>query len=124
MSCKDAIPCKVILIGEMGVGKSSILSRYIKNVFDPDSPTTPALDFISKTITIKKNMPQIRFELWDTAGQEKYRSLTKVLIKDSAVCLLVYDITKRNSFEELKDYWIYEIRENGPSNLGKKNNIF
>ena len=119
MSHKDAIPCKVVFIGETGVGKSSILSRYIKNIFDPDSPTTPALDFISKVITIKKNMPSIRFELWDTAGQEKYRSLTKVLIKDSAVCLLVYDITKRKSFEELKNYWIYEIKEKGPLNLGK-----
>ena len=119
MSHNDAIPCKVVLIGETGVGKSSILSRYIKNTFDPDSPTTPALDFISKIITIKKTMPSIRFELWDTAGQERYRSLTKVLIKDSAVCLLVYDITKRKSFEELKNYWIYEIREKGPLNLGK-----
>ena len=56
MSHKDAIPCKVVFIGETGVGKSSILSRYIKNIFDPDSPTTPALDFISKVITIKKNV--------------------------------------------------------------------
>ena len=61
----------------------------------------------------------IKFEIWDTAGQEKYRALAKVFYKNAAVCILVYDITRRTSFEELKKYWITEIKANASSNASK-----
>ena len=61
----------------------------------------------------------IKFEIWDTAGQERFRSLAKVFYKNAAVCILVYDITRRNSFEELKKYWVNEIKENTKKGVGK-----
>ena len=65
----------------------------------------------------------IKFEIWDTAGQEKYRSLTKIFYKDAGVSILVYDITKE-SYDEIKNYWYNQIKEYAPKNIGKKNIIF
>ena len=59
----------------------------------------------------------IKFEIWDTAGQEEYRALAKVFYKNAAVCILVYDITRKNSFEELKNYWVNEIKANALPNI-------
>ena len=56
----------------------------------------------------------IKFEIWDTAGQEKYRSLTKIFYKDAAVAILVYDITRKESYEELKNYWYNQLKECSP----------
>ena len=62
----------------------------------------------------------IKFEVWDTAGQEKYRSLAKVFYKNAAVCILVYEITRKASFEELKKYWINQVMNEAPKKVSKK----
>ena len=116
---KEAFPCKVVLIGESGVGKTSIISRYISNTFCSVLTATPGASFTTKTIYIQECKQSIKFEIWDTAGQEKYRSLAKVFYKNAAVCILVYDITRKASFEELKNYWLNEIKANGSPNLCK-----
>ena len=116
---KGSMPCKVVLIGESGVGKTSIISRYISNKFSSLFAATPGASFTVKTVFIREYKQSIRFEIWDTAGQEKYRSLTKVFYKNAQVCVLVYDITRRSSFEELKKYWIKEIKANSSPNLCK-----
>ncbi len=116
---KEAFPCKVVLIGESGVGKTSIISRYISNTFCAVLTATPGASFTTKTIYIQECKQSIKFEIWDTAGQEKYRSLAKVFYKNAAVCILVYDITRKASFEELKNYWLNEIKANGSPNLCK-----
>ena len=114
---KKAIPCKVVLIGESGVGKTSIISRYISNSFNSVLASTPGANFTTKTVFLKDKNQSIKFEIWDTAGQEKYRALAKVFYKNSSVCILVYDITRRSSFDELKKYWVNEIKTNGSPNL-------
>ena len=116
---KQSIPCKVVLIGESGVGKTSIISRYISNTFSSVLMATPGANFTTKTVFLKDQNQSIKFEIWDTAGQEKFRALAKVFYKNAAVCVLVYDITRRTSFEELKKYWIKEIKENGPQDISK-----
>ena len=116
---KQSIPCKVVLIGESGVGKTSIISRYISNTFSSVLMATPGANFTTKTIFLKDENQSIKFEIWDTAGQEKYRALAKVFYKNAAVCILVYDITRRTSFEELKKYWIMEKKANASSNASK-----
>ena len=116
---KQSIPCKVVLIGESGVGKTSIISRYISNTFSSVLMATPGANFTTKTIFLKDENQSIKFEIWDTAGQEKYRALAKVFYKNAAVCILVYDITRRTSFEELKKYWITEIKANASPNASK-----
>ena len=114
---KKAIPCKVVLIGESGVGKTSIINRYISDTFSPVLTATPGASFTNKKIFMKDYNQSIKFEIWDTAGQEKYRALAKVFYKNAAVCILVYDITRKNSFEELKNYWVNEIKANALPNI-------
>ena len=116
---EGALSCKVVLIGESGVGKTSIISRYISNIFNPVLTSTPGASFTSKSVYLQEYRKSIKYEIWDTAGQEKYRALAKVFYKNASVCILVYDITRRKSFEELKDYWINEIKSNSSPNLSK-----
>ena len=116
---KVSIPCKVVLIGESGVGKTSIISRYITNTFKSQLMSTPGANFVTKTVIMEDENQSIKFEIWDTAGQERYRALAKVFYKNAAVCVLVYDITRKSSFEELKNYWVKEIKENAPQDISK-----
>ena len=116
---QGALPCKVVLIGESGVGKTSIISRYISNTFCSVLTSTPGASFTTKTVYLPEFKQSIKYEIWDTAGQEKYRALAKVFYKNAAVCILVYDITRKKSFEELKNYWINEIKANSFPNLSK-----
>ena len=117
MADKAALQCKVVLIGESGVGKTSIINRYISNTFSNVLTATPGASFTSKTIFLKDYNQSIKFEIWDTAGQEKYRALAKVFYKTAAVCILVYDITRKASFDELKNYWINEVKTNASPNM-------
>ena len=116
---KESIICKVVLIGESGVGKTSIISRYTTNTFKENLMATPGANFLTKLVPFKEEKESIKFEIWDTAGQEKYRSLAKVFYKNAAACVLVYDITNKKSFDELKNYWISEIKENSSQNVSK-----
>ena len=117
---EGAQTCKVVLIGESGVGKTSIISRYISNTFKSQLMSTPGANFVTKMIIMEDDNQSIKFEIWDTAGQERYRALAKVFYKNAAVCVLVYDITRKASFDELKNYWVKEIKENALPNVSKK----
>jgi small GTP-binding protein len=119
MTEEGAKNCKVVLVGESGVGKTSIITRYISNSFKSQQLPTTGANFVSKTVILEDENQSIKFELWDTAGQERYRSLARVFYKNAAVCVLVYDITRKSSFEELKKFWVKEIKENAPENIGK-----
>jgi small GTP-binding protein len=110
---------KVVLLGEAGVGKTCIISQFISGIFDPDTISSLSAQFITKTLDYKKYDKSLKFEIWDTAGQERYRALAKVFYKNAAVCVLVYDITRKSSFEELKNYWVKEIKENAPQDISK-----
>lgn len=96
---------KVVLLGESGVGKTSIISQFTSGVFDPNIVTSITAQFISKTIIYKEYNKSLRFDIWDTAGQEKFRSLAKIFYKDAKIIVLVYDITSKKNFTELKNYW-------------------
>ena len=96
---------KVVLLGEAGVGKTCIISQFISGVFDPDTISSLSAQFITKTLDFKDLKKSIKFEIWDTAGQERFRSLAKIFYKDAKVICLVYDITSKKSFDELKNFW-------------------
>ena len=123
MSENAALQCKIVLIGESGVGKTSIISRYMTDTFSATLGSTPGANFTTKTVFLKNENQSIKFEIWDTAGQEKFRSLAKVFYKNAAICILVYEITRRASFDELKKFWIEEIRSNASKNISKKYNF-
>ena len=106
---------KVVFIGESESGKTSIIDRYISNNYISKRVPSPGASFTTKNIDIENIKGKIKFEIWDTAGQEKYRSLAKVFYKNAKFCILVYDITNRSSFEELKNYWVKEITNENPN---------
>jgi len=99
---------KVIIVGESGVGKSNIIIRYNGGQFDSHSLPNNSSCFIVKYYKFGKKI--YRINVWDTAGQEKYHSLTKIFIKDSHIALLVYAINDYNSFEKL-DFWHNTVKE-------------
>ena len=119
---------KVVLIGESGVGKTSIIAQFTKGIFNQDVMSTNGATFSTKIKDFKDEKKTLSFEIWDTAGQEKYRSLAKMFFKDAAVALLVYDITTKKSFDEIKSYWMNLVKENGPKKVimyivGNKNDL-
>ena len=107
---------KVVLLGESGVGKTSIISQFTTHKFDPHRETSLSAQFISKTVEFPDLGQSIKFDIWDTVGQEKYRSLAKIFYKDAKVIIFVYDITTDYSFEELKKYWYEETKSNSDGN--------
>lgn len=115
---EDVLICKVVLLGESSVGKTCIITRFIDNLFQQDVITTTGASYATKSILYKDYHNKIiKFEIWDTAGQEKYRSLTQIFYKDAAIAILVYDITSEKSFEEMENYWYKQIREFAPPNI-------
>ncbi len=110
---------KIVLLGEVSVGKTCIINRFVNNSFDIRELSSSSASFITKTVKFDDMDEEIKFEIWDTVGQEKYRSLTKIFYKDSSVAILVYDITNKKSFEEIKNYWYNQIKEYAPKNIIK-----
>ena len=107
---------KVVLLGESGVGKAELISQFVAPKFDPHRETSLSAQFISKTLEFPELGQSIKFDIWDTVGQEKYRSLSKIFYKDAKVIILVYDITSKSSLEELKNYWYKEVKYNNDNN--------
>lgn len=111
--------CKVVLLGDSGVGKSCIISRYIQGTFDQNCASTNGASYASKIVKYDNLGKQLSLDIWDTAGQEKYRALTKFFYKDAVVVILVYDITRADSFANLRDYWYKQVIENGEKKVSK-----
>jgi small GTP-binding protein len=109
MSSADAI--KVVLLGEAGVGKTSIIHQFTYHKFDPDCISSISAQFISKTIEYQ-GYGAIKYDIWDTAGQERYRSMAKIFYKDAKVIIFVYDITSESTFDGMKDYWYEQTKIN------------
>ena len=111
MEKQEILDCKVTLIGDSGVGKSSIIARYISGIFMNDIMSTSGATY-SKKIYVK-NGKKVRLNIWDTAGQEKYRALGKNFYKDSYIICIVFDITQKDSFTNIKEIWYPDIQKYG-----------
>ena len=106
---------KCVLIGETAVGKTSIITQYINNEFNPDVKSSIGVDNLIKEIEIENT--KIKFELWDTPGQKIYTSANKIFMKNTDIALIVYDITNKETFEKV-NHWINLVKEvNGNRNL-------
>ena len=113
-------PLKVVLLGESGVGKSSIISRLINGIFEDNIPNTSGATYVSKIMEFPKFQNKtITFDIWDTAGQTKYRDLSKFFFIDAKVIILVYDITNKKSFDEIIDHWMPQINSLATKNPSK-----
>ena len=102
---------KIIIVGDTCVGKSNILSRYIKNVFREDSKSTVGVELGNKLLKVKGT--NTKLQIWDTAGQERYRSITSSYYKGSHGCFIVYDITNESSFNNVEKWYEYVQKEAG-----------
>jgi Ras-related protein Rab-6A len=98
---------KIVFLGDQGVGKTSIITRFMYDSFDKLYQATIGIDFLSKTMYLEDRT--VRLQLWDTAGQERFRSLIPSYIRDSSVAVVVYDITNRASFLNTSK-WIEDVR--------------
>lgn len=105
---------KVVLLGDTGVGKSSLVLRFITNEFKPYYESTIGASFMSKLIMVDGS--PMKFQIWDTAGQEKYHSLAPMYYKGAAAAIVVYDITNESTFKTLQD-WVAELKSKGPENI-------
>jgi len=105
---------KYIIIGDTGVGKSCMLLQFTDKRFQPVHDLTIGVEFGARLVNIDHN--QIKLQIWDTAGQESFRSITRSYYRDAAGALLVYDITRRESFNHLTR-WLEEARQNGNPNM-------
>ena len=109
--------CKIVLVGDAGTGKTCIISRFVNDKFNKSQMTTACPSFCTKTISYPQYKKTINLDIWDTAGQEMYRSISKLFYKNASVGILVYDITSIKSFQNIKDYWYNELKQNTDSNI-------
>ena len=129
MENQENITCKVVLVGESGVGKTSIINRYLNNTYNENQKSTFAPKFKNKVLNYPEYNKSISFDIWDTAGQEAYRSITKNFYVNAAIGIMVYDIRNRESFENIKNYWSKQLKDSGVQNIvlaiaGNKCDIF
>ena len=129
MATEDNIACKVVLVGETGVGKTSIIHRYLYNDYDDNRITTSSPEYKNKILEYPEYNKSITFDIWDTAGQEAYRSVTRNFYINAAIGLMVYDIRVKDSFENIKTYWSEQLKEYGEENIilaiaGNKSDLF
>ena len=108
VSVEDLIKLKLIVVGNQGTGKSSILNRFVNETFDENYQATIGLDFHSKNITIHDQ--DVRLIIYDTAGQEKFRSLIPMYIREAQIILFIYDISDKDSFDSIPK-WIQQVND-------------
>ena len=99
---------KVVFVGDAAVGKTQIISRYVKNIFETDYTPTISVEFTRKEVEFKNK--ERKLQLWDTAGQESYKSIIKNYYKDSHLIAFVYDIKARDSFNSILNYWVEDVK--------------
>ncbi|CAN8328552.1 unnamed protein product [Cochlearia groenlandica] len=105
---------KVVLIGDSAVGKSQLLARFARDEFSLDSKATIGVEFQTRTLVIDQK--SIKAQIWDTAGQERYRAVTSAYYRGAVGAMLVYDLTKRESFDHIPR-WLEELRAHADKNI-------
>ena len=108
---------KILILGDSFVGKTNMLKRFLHDEFDMNTKETVGVEFGSKNFILGEDEKDIvKAQIWDTAGQERYRSVTKAYYKGAKGALLVYDISRRNTFENI-DNWLIDLRTNGDKDI-------
>ncbi|AES63149.1 putative small GTPase superfamily, P-loop containing nucleoside triphosphate hydrolase [Medicago truncatula] len=105
---------KVVLIGDSGVGKSNLLSRFTRNEFCLESKSTIGVEFATRTLQVEGRT--VKAQIWDTAGQERYRAITSAYYRGALGALLVYDVTKPTTFDNVTR-WLKELRDHADANI-------
>ena len=103
--------CKVVLVGESNTGKTCIINQFVQRKFNGTTATIGTPLYHTKVTC--ENGDIVKLLIWDISVHEKYRAINKIYYKDAKIVILVYDITDRKSFIEIKDYWFNEIKNLG-----------
>ncbi|RLL95160.1 hypothetical protein CFD26_104964 [Aspergillus turcosus] len=107
----SSLEAKIVVLGSQGVGKTSLVQRYVKNAFNPATITsTVGASFITKRVLDTTSDTIVRLQIWDTAGQERFRSISRLYYRGANACLLCYDITDEQSFQEMTG-WLLELKK-------------
>ncbi|KAI9316877.1 ras-like GTP-binding protein RYL2 [Dichotomocladium elegans] len=110
----STLEAKVVVLGSQGVGKTSLVVRYVSKTFSPNSTSTIGASFMTKKLTVDNC--KVRLQIWDTAGQERFRAMAPMYYRGAQAAILVYDITSQESFNELHR-WIEELNRNMTDDL-------
>ncbi|KAG6480189.1 ras-related protein RABA1f-like [Zingiber officinale] len=105
---------KVVVIGDSGVGKTNLLSRFSRNEFSTESKSTIGVEFATRTISVDDKL--VKAQIWDTAGQERYRAITSAYYRGAAGALIVYDVTRHITFENV-ERWLKELKNHTDQNV-------
>ncbi|EYU43316.1 hypothetical protein ABFS82_08G134500 [Erythranthe guttata] len=105
---------KLVLIGDSGVGKTNLLSRFTRNEFSLESKSTIGVEFATRSLPVEGKV--IKAQIWDTAGQERYRAITSAYYRGAVGALLVYDVTRHSTFESI-ERWLTELRNHTDPNI-------
>ena len=111
---KEDYKLKVVVVGDSGVGKTNLIKRFVSNTYNPNTKATVGVEFLSKSYKINDQV--FKIEIWDTAGQERYKSITAAYYKGAKGALIVYDITQKDSFENINK-WMSEVRDKSTKDL-------
>ena len=111
---KENYKLKVVVVGDSGVGKTNLIKRFVSNTYNPNTKATVGVEFLSKSYKINDQV--FKIEIWDTAGQERYKSITAAYYKGAKGALIVYDITQKDSFENINK-WMSEVRDKSTKDL-------
>ena len=115
----DEIKIKLIVLGNAGVGKTSIIINFFGGEFQEEIVSTTSPQYEEKQLNI--NNKNVKVRIWDTAGQENYSAITRSHYKGTNIVIFVYDVTKKESFERIKNFWYKEVKEECGDIKGKKN---
>nr|ABY63656.1 Rab GTPase 43 [Euplotes octocarinatus] len=118
MAGKDGmknVTMKVVLIGDSGVGKTTLINKYVTDTFDAFEPPTISGGFRKKPVELKDLNVRVTLQIWDTAGQEKFKAIVSNYYRDAHCAVVMYDVTCEESFQSAKN-WIYEVKSKAPEN--------
>ena len=108
---------KLVFLGDTEVGKSCLITRFIKGVFETNLKETTKANYVSKTIEIPEIGESITFDIWDTNGREKFKSMTRIFYQGAKMAILVYDTTRKESYDNIKNWWYKDIKEHGDPDI-------
>ncbi|EGE05062.1 ras-like GTP-binding protein, partial [Trichophyton equinum CBS 127.97] len=108
----NSLEAKIVVLGAQGVGKTSLVQRYVRNSFSKTAPaSTVGASFVTKRVLDSTSDTIVRLQIWDTAGQERFRSISRLYYRGAHAGLLCYDITDERSFDEMRG-WLLELKQN------------
>ena len=113
---EDVVEIKTVLLGNSGVGKTSVAQRFVLDQFNSKLKSTCVAGFLCKFLEVAESKKNAKFQIWDTAGQEEYKSMTELYYKNAAVALVIFDLNNEESFRGV-DGWVQELRDKGPSDI-------